>query len=552
MVGSIDVRSAVVVAAVAAAAAAALAGCGGGGSDDAPPEGSGVGKAVVVKPGKLVIADSAAPDSLDPDGPSASVVPNLTAYTNAYDGLVSHKREDNSKALGGGTTIDADGLAPGLASSWTTADETTTVRLRKGVKSAQGNELTSADVVWSYERAKGLNATAGFVYSVVGGITDVRARGKYSVEFRTKRPSPMLLVSLAQPYTKIYDSTEVKKHATAKDKWASKWLTTHTAGFGAYTVSSMVPGKSLKLSPASGYWGGKAENAIEMISIPDPANRYVALQKGDINMALNLPPVQLQEAEKAEAVHLFRVRGNGLVQAFPNFRVKPFQNPKVRQALQYATPQEEIVKRVYLGFGFPIRSLATPYSPGYTDRHWPYAYDVEKAKELMQEAGYADGVDTELHYSSESPTLGTLATILQSSWAQIGVNVKLVGRPATELVTRAFGKKDLPLYLTDSATSVIPDISNLGALYRTGGFANVNNYSSKPFDAAYETSVSTNDAARRAPAFDRLQRVAAADPPSVYAAGLESVVAASSNVTGYSWQPDQGQVFGALKVTAAR
>jgi peptide/nickel transport system substrate-binding protein len=557
MIRSVGPRG--IAALVLALAAGGLTACGGSStspSSTSTAGGSSTGgggtssSAGAARPGKIVIADAAAPDSLDPDGPSASVVPNLTAYNNTYDSLVTYKSADNPANLGGGSTIDANGLAPGLATSWRTTDTKTTLQLRHGVKSAAGNELTSADVVWSYDRAKGLNATAAFVYGVVGGITGVRAKGKYAVEFDTKSASPLLLVSLAQPYTKIYDSTEVRKHVTAKDKWASKWLTAHTAGFGAYAVSAMTPGKTLDLTPVASYWGGKAENAIEMISIPDPSNRYNSLEKGDVNMALNLPPSQLQTAQKANAIHLFRIRGNGLVQVFPNFDVPAFKNAKVRQALQYATPQDQIVDKVYLGFGFPIKSLATSYSPGYTDQFWPYTYDVARAKQLMQEAGYGSGVRTELYYSSDSPTLGTLATILQSSYQQIGVDVKLVARPASELVTRAFGKKDMPMYLTDSATSVIPDISNLGALYRTGGFANVNKYTDKAFDGAYADSVATNDQTKRTAAFQQMQKVAAEDPPSVDAAGLEAVVAASGNVTGYSWQPDQGQVFRTLKVAA--
>jgi peptide/nickel transport system substrate-binding protein len=325
---------------------------------------------------------------------------------------------------------------------------------------------------------------------------------------------------------------------------------THTAGFGAYTVASYASGRSLDLTPSPTYSGDKAQNAISLIPIPDPSNRYSALEKGDVNVALGLVPNQIKSASTSSALHVYRVQGNSSVSLFPNFDIPAFKNPKVREALQYATPQDQIVKQVYLGYGFPIKSIATAYSPGYTDQYWPYTYDIAKAKALMKEAGFAGGVSTSLYYASESTTLGALAPILQASYAQIGIKLKLVPQPSATLVTRAFGTKDIPLWLTDQASSVVPDISNTGALYRTGGFANVNGYSNKAFDAAATDSLKSNVLADRLPFFDTLQKVAATDPPLVAAAGLESVVATSANVQGFSWQPDQSQKFRTLTVAS--
>jgi peptide/nickel transport system substrate-binding protein len=539
---------------------AGLAACGGGSSSDssatgtsasATPAASSDAAKGAAKKGRLVVADAAAVTSLDPDGPSASAVDNLIAINNTYDNLVTYKHTANPADLGGGETLDAEGVAPALATSWTQTDDGATLTLRKGVMSQYGNELTAQDVVWSYERSAGLKATGAFVYNVDGGVTGVKAVSKYEVKYTTKGPAPMLLISLGQPYTKIYDATEVKKHVSGSDKWAAKWLATHAAGFGPYTAGTFTSGRSLELEPSKTYWGGAPENAISLMAIPDAANRLNALKKGDVNVALGLAPRQLQEVGSDDALHLYRVRGNSLVTLFPNSKVPQLKNVKVRQALQYATPQDQIVKQVYLGFGFPIKSVATSYSPGYTDKYWPYTYDIAKAKDLMKQAGYAAGFSTEVDYPAESNTMAALAPILQSSYAQIGIKVTLKPVPNSTLITRVFGKKDVPMFLTDAATSVIPDMGNVAALYTTGGFANVDNYSNAQFDAAAKTALSTNDEAKRMAAFDAMQKITAADSPFVAVSGLESVVATSANITGYRWYPDQSQVFSTLKVAGS-
>jgi peptide/nickel transport system substrate-binding protein len=551
-------RSAMLLA--TAGATLGLAACGGDDKSDttaaAPSTGAtttsaGAPTTGAAKAGKLIVADATVADSLDPDGPSASVQANLTATNNTYDNLVTWKSAPNPADLGGGNTIDADGFAPALAESWKQDDKGVTVTLRKGVKSQYGNELTADDVVWSYDRSEGVNATGKFIYDAIGGVTGAEKVGKYQVHFSSKGAAPLLLAALAQPYTKIYDSTEVKKHVTGGDKWASKWLAANTAGFGAYTVGNFASGRSLQLTPSETYWNGTPENAITLTPIPDASNRYAALDKGDINMALGLTPQQDEEATKNSNLHVYRVKGNQLVTLFPNLDVPAFKNPKVRQALQYATPQDDIVNQVYKGFGFPIKSIATAYAPGYTDKHWPYTYDLAKAKSLMQEAGFGDGVSTDLSYASESQTMAQLAPILQSSYEQIGIKLKLKPEPASTLVTRAFGDKDIPLWLTDTASSVIPDIGNAGALYSTGGFANVNGYSNAEYDATAKEALGTNDQAARMPSFDKLQAIAAEDPPIIAVAGLESVVSTSGNVGGFSWQPDGSQKFATLTVGSA-
>lgn len=556
-------RGRILIAAAITLVAATLTACGGSsssssssssGSTSSAPTGTGAssatstGSGAAAAGGTLVVADATSPSSLDPDGPSSTVTSNLTAVANTYDPLVDFKPAPNPASLGGGQFIDTSGVAAKLATSWRSTNTSWTFNLRRGVRNAYGHEFTSADVVWTYQRSMGLRSTGAFILSLLSRVTGVKALGKYEVRYTTSGPSPMMLWTLTTSYLRPIDSVEAKQHITAKDPWASSWLSRNTAGFGAYDVSAYSPGQSMTLAPAPTYWGDPAKSTIKMIAVSDSSSRFSSLEKGDVNVALTLTPQQLKQAASSKDVHLFRFRGNSQVTIFPDIKLPFFRSAQVRQALQYATPSDDIIRSVYLGFGFPLRSIAPSYVYGYTDKDWPYSYATDRAKQLMRAAGYANGFSTDLYYSSDAPNLAPLATLLQSAYAQIGIKLRLVPQPTTTLVTRAFSRKDIPMYMTDTSSVALPDISDAGALWSTGGFGNVNNYSNPAFDQAYRQSFASLDNSARLPALQALQMQGAINPIAVQVNGLESVAATNPNVVGYQWDPSQAQVFKTLTV----
>jgi peptide/nickel transport system substrate-binding protein len=541
----------------AAGATVGLAACGGGSGDDTPTTASGSTAAAsttaaaatgAAKVGKLVYGAPAVANSLDPDGPASSDITNITAIDNLYEGLVNWAHKPNAEDLGGGQMLDATKVDPGLAESWKQTDDTLTLNLRKGVKNAAGNEFTSADVVWSWKRNVGIKGTGAYIWSAPGHVTDVKADGKYKVVMTTSQPAPILLTSLAGPYVTIIDSTEAKKHVTAKDPWATKWLAKNAAGWGPYTATTYTPGRTLNLEPSTDYWDGAPQNAIEILPIPDGSNRLSALQKGDINVATGLTPQQVKTASTDSNLNVFQFQGNAGITLYPNWKVKALANQKVRQAMQYAVPQDDIVKSVYLGYGFPLKSFVPPYIDGYTDQYWPYTYDLTKAKQLMSEAGYADGFSVDLAYASESNTMAQMAPILQSSFEQIGIKLNLKPMPQATMLSRAFGQKDLDIFTVDSGSNITPDVSNVGAIFSCGLFGNTVSYCDKAFDAAAKASESSTVMSERKAGADELQKVMAENPPVILAAGIDSIAVTSANVEGYTYQPNDGVPFAGVTV----
>ena len=479
--------------------------------------------------------------SLDPDGPSSNVIGNLDAIENAYAPLVTMGTTPNPTSRGGGQFIDPAKFLPGLATSWTTHGDTWTFNLRHDAKAPNGDPFTAADVVYTYKRNIALKATGAFLWSVFVKAKTVKALSPYKLQIVTTGPAPMLLDTLALAAA-IWpvDAKLAKAHATAKDPSASKWLLSNAAGFGPFSISSFSTPQSVSFAPNPNYFGTKPTRGVKMIAIPDSSQRFSSLQQGAIDVALNLTPQQINQASSAH-LHVFSFHGNSNASVYLNFDVAQLKNPLVRQALWYATPSQQIISNVYLGHAFQMKSVLPAYIPGYDGSLFHYSYDIAKAKQLMAQAGLSKGFSTQLYYATNDATLASVATALQSSWAQMGVHVTLMPQPQATLVTRSFGQKNIPIYLLDTASQILPIGTELGALYNKTGFSNSTNYVDAQFDRAFAASNATLDTAAIQAATKTMQQRALANPIFIPVAGLDSTVVADSKVTNWSWDPSQAQ-----------
>jgi peptide/nickel transport system substrate-binding protein len=239
----------------------------------------------------LVIGDRDVPNSIDPDGADSAYIPNFNGYVNLYDQLIGLASTTNPASLGGGRTIsDPVRYVPRLATSWASAKGGSewTFKLRRGVKSVFGNELTSADVKWTYDRSMAIQQTGAFTYTVLFKVKSLEPLDRYTFRILTNGASPALLPTLASVAELCpIDSTEAKKHTTKKDPWALIWLANNAAGFGPYELREWTKSQSATYVARSNYWGGRpAYQTVKMLAIPSDATRLSTLETGDIEVAL--------------------------------------------------------------------------------------------------------------------------------------------------------------------------------------------------------------------------------------------------------------------------
>ncbi|MFC2153286.1 ABC transporter substrate-binding protein, partial [Actinomycetota bacterium] len=222
----------------------------------------------------LVVAATGTPSGFDGDifGPNMQ-----NAVVNLNEPLVDYELA--------GTEVNGDEVRPRLAESWTVSDDglTYTIKLREGVLSHLGNELTAEDVVWSYEKSIAQGRTGNFIRNV-GNVDSIEATGTYEVQFTLTAPSPIFIRAITVYTPSIYDSTELKTHATDDDPYATEWLKSNFAGYGPYYVDQFTPGQQVIFKANPNYWDGVPYyTTIVYQAVPEPANRVALLTAEEVD-----------------------------------------------------------------------------------------------------------------------------------------------------------------------------------------------------------------------------------------------------------------------------
>ncbi|MEQ9448681.1 MAG: ABC transporter substrate-binding protein, partial [Rhodospirillaceae bacterium] len=185
----------------------------------------------------LVLAAPGTPEGFDGDA-LRPFTQHVVVQT--YEGLTKYPKMMRD----GRPVLDASKIEGHYAESWTVSDggKTVTMKLREGIKSSAGNELTAADVEWSWAKSFAQKRTGNFI-ARVSNVTGVAAKSKYEVDFTLGAPSAIFLSAITLYVPGIYDSTVLKEQATTEDPWGLKYLETNTAGFGAYKLESLRAGE---------------------------------------------------------------------------------------------------------------------------------------------------------------------------------------------------------------------------------------------------------------------------------------------------------------------
>lgn len=354
---------------------------------------------------------------------------------NCYDRLFEYKTEVNESGIAMMVGEGYEPVVPMLAESWVTSEDrkSHTITLRKGVKSSFGNEMTTEDVRWSIERNLALGANGPFYLGAIG-FTDMagfEVVDDYTFKMNLSEPSVLFFKVLALPLLSIHDATEGKKNVTAEDAWAATWFKTNSAGFGAYTIVTWAPGEQVILDVNPNYWAGEPPiKRLVFREVPDSANRLALLQNGDVDLAWALNARERQALEGVADVKVYSVEpGQQSSWLAMTTTIKPFDNVKVRQAVCYAVPYDELVSTITLGTGRRQMSpLPAPYE--FHDGSLnPYVTDIDKAKALLAEAGFPDGFSTTLGFSTAAPEDEQTAIILKSGLAKAGIDLQLDKQP---------------------------------------------------------------------------------------------------------------------------
>ena len=458
-------------------------------------------------PEPLVFAMSGPAQGVNSDGAGTNDFPSFIAWYACYDNLCDFKLPSNVDDL---KAVMQAGYqpVPQLAESWdVSADGTTyTFHLRQGVMSHFGNEMTSEDVLFSIEKPLTAGATNGFILGFIGGgltsIDQVTAVDDYTVEIALPAPSTRLPLALGWGRIVIYDSTEVKAHATDDDPFANEWLNQNVAGFGPYALTSFgSAGRELILEARDDYWGDPPDiKTVIQRGVEEAGNRLQLLITEDIHYAQNLDPLQLDEVDSYDHLATTRVADNAFAMMGITYE-PPWGSNDVRGAIAKAIPYDAIVSQIYRGRAQRQRSILLPFAEGYTEEFWQYDTDMDAATTVLSGVGET----LTISYSEGFPVHEQLAIAIQGALRQAGLDIEL-----QKLVSQDFNPQflsgGLQAYVSDRLFPALPDPDFFMAIYggTSGGFLNAYKYANADVDAAINTI--TTDPAGRAAAIKEGQR----------------------------------------------
>ncbi len=484
----------------------------------------------------LVVAATKTPGGFDGD----ALKPNTqNVVVQVYEGLTKYGYKKNEKT--GRMEIDSSKILPHLATGWKVSPDgkVYTIELRKGVKSAFGNELTAVDVVWGWEKSLAQKRTGAFI-AKAAGVTKVEVLDQYTVEFTLEAPNAIFLPALTVYTPSIYDSTEVKKHATADDPWALKWIDQNTAGFGAYQLQTLKSGEEAVFVANPNYFGGKPfYDRVVYKEVPNAGTRFTLMRTGQVQWTEELTLKQISELKKDKRVKVESDQGTGHASIRMNPTIKPFDNPQLRQAISYATDYKALNQAVFENLGTQAKSIVPPVIAGSDTSAWKYDTNLDKAKAALKQAGYADGVDITLEYSGIFWFEEPLAIQMKDQLGKANIRVKLQKITDADMRSRtAPNKRDLAFFTFLDNPIVLDPVYALYLNAHSQGASNRNNYNNPEFDKVIDAARVAQDPKKRLELVRKAQQIHTTDATWVMTMYPGSHEAMAPCMTGYVWQPD--------------
>ncbi len=461
----------------------------------------------------FVVGTTYDPKTLDPalvyDIASAIVVQNI------YDSLVGYKP---------GTTE----LAPKLAERWE-SDETASVwtfYLRKGVKFHDGTELTADIVKYSIERAKQLQGPPAFLLDVIERVEVV---DKYTVRFVLKYPFAPF-PSLA---TFVIFSPVPPNATNLEEK---------PIGTGPFKLELWKKGEQVVLVANKDYWRDPPKVDKLIIKIyPDPTTLRVALEKGEVDLALGIQPQDIEDLLKNPNLKMVSKEGLVIEWLGMNQRREPLNNTLLRKAINYAIDYDYILNVILRGTASRLYGPLPPAVFGYDPEveQYGYKYNPELAKKLLAEAGYPDGAglrEFELIISSaERAERKDVAAVIQRNLKEIGISVRIVDLDWPSFLDRLFNH-DFDMYMVDWFPDYVDPDDWIVPLFASYGLS-LEGYYNPVVDELALKARQITDPEERVKIYKQLQRVIVDDAPWVFLYVPKLYVFMQKNVEGFVLYP---------------
>ncbi|MFG6529377.1 MULTISPECIES: ABC transporter substrate-binding protein [unclassified Sulfitobacter] len=464
----------------------------------------------------ITVAMQLEPPHLDPTSAAAGAIDSVL-YTNVFEGL--------TRFMGDGSVV------PGLAESWEISEDglTYTFKLREGVTFHDGTTMDAEDVKFTLDR---INAedSANAQKALYSAISEVNVIDPQTVEVKLSEPNGNMLFNLAWGDAVIVapESVETIKQTPI--------------GTGAFKFENWNQGDKITLTRNEDYWGEAPALASATFKfISDPTAAFASVMAEDVDVFTGFPApenIPQFEADPRFQVLIGSTEGETILSI--NNQREPFDNVKVREAVAHAIDRQAIIDGAMFGYGTPIGTHFAPHNPDYVDLTQMSAYDPEKSKALLAEAGFPDGFETTLHLPPPSYARRG-GEIIAAQLAEVGIKAQITNVEWAQWLETVFKGKDFGLSIISHTEPMDINI-----------YANPDyyfQYDNAEFQSLMTEFNKTADPAARSEMLAKAQRIIAEDYvngylfqlafPTIAKAGVEGLwvnaPTQATDLTGVSW-----------------
>jgi len=437
-------------------------------------------------------------------------------------------------------------VEPVLAESYEVSGLSWIFHLKKGILFHDGEEFTAEDVKYTYEWAMDPKNGAE-TKSRMSHIDSIEILDDYTIKITTKEPYAPFMTSIA-------NHRIVPKHY--HEKMTAEEYNLHPMGTGPYMFKEWVPGDHVTLEAFKDYWQGRPYiDFLKMVPIPEPSATAISLETGNIHsIDWPLKPEDTLRIMNSGKFHVYRGQSLALNHYLMNHLNPFFQDKRVRQAMMYALSRKATVKHLMKGLAVVAHTNISPSLPWCEDEVKKYAYDPEKAKELLAEAGWKPGPDGILVNSKGErfeitcellmgdQLRGSQAEMDSQLLKQVGIEMKLqyneMGVWVEKMVSGAKGKWNYDLSLMNWTFSMQTDPDST-EYFTPGGNNNWINWTNPKMTELLEKGVTILDPEKRYEVYSQAQKIFAEEVPFLYIQFWSNVLFISKKVQGV---PDRSEV----------
>lgn len=432
-------------------------------------------------------------------------------------------------------------IKPHLAESFTANPDgkSYTIKLKSGIKFSDGTPFNAEAVKLNFERVLKPETKAA-MRSLISLVEKIEVKDDTTLVLHTKQPFAPLQFHLSHSGVAI-----IAPSALAK---GDEWLATNTIGTGPYMVKEYKKDQSVTLVKNPNYWGTKAMiDEVTYKAVKEDSARLIEVESGTADVAVRVPATEVARLKANKDIEVVNTPGLRVIYVYFNTAKPPFDNPKVRQAINYAVDKAAIVNNLLGGAGRVLDApLAEPIF-GYS-KQTPYNRDVAKAKALLKEAGVAEGTKIVLHhptgrYAQDAKIAEAIAVQLK----EVGLNVELKTLEWAQylaLTSKPQKENEIQMAMLGWSTPTMDADYALYNLFHSSQWPEANGfnrsfYKNEQVDKLLDEARTTVDPAKRKAAYAEAIKLIWQDAPWLFLHSEVQVTAIRKNVTGFVVHPSE-------------